>query len=47
MHDYLRRYVAKYGPAPYPEIMHRWRIGYHAAVALIDQADRSGARLPR
>ena len=37
MHDYLRRYVAKYSPAPYPEIMHRWRIGYHAAVALIDR----------
>ena len=37
MHDYLRRYVAKYGAAPYPEIMRRWRTGYHAAVALIDQ----------
>ena len=37
MHDYLRRYVAKYGPAPYREIMRRWRTGYHAAVALIDQ----------
>ena len=47
MHDYLRRYVAKYGAAPYPEIMRRWRTGYHAAVALDRSADRSGARLPR
>ena len=37
MLNYRRRYLEAYGDAPEDEIMRRWRIGYHAAIALIDQ----------
>ena len=36
MHNYMTRYIEWHGKQPYEDIVREWRVGYHAAVALID-----------
>ena len=36
MHNYMKQYIEWKGETPYEQIVREWRVGYHAAIALID-----------